>query len=261
MTIDRDLFSLVGKIAIVTGAGGRPNGIGETYANSLAVFGASVVLADINGHGAESAAERIRARGGKAIGVPVDITNPDSVRSLIDHACESFGGVDILVNNAALMLEALRGPAFSIDLDSWNRILSVNLTGALLCSQAVVPLMSDRGGGCIVNQISSGAYPAISVYGISKLALAGLTTTLAQELGRRNITVNAIAPGITDSGAGLTLREKPSRYSEILAETCALRPRGVPDELAGALLYLVSEAGRWTTGQVLHVDGGAVLRH
>jgi NAD(P)-dependent dehydrogenase (short-subunit alcohol dehydrogenase family) len=260
MTISKDLFSLAGKVAIVTGVGGRPGGIGEAYASALGVFGATVVAADINAEGAEGAAERLRAMGIQAIGVRVDISDPDSVAGMVAHAKEKLGGVDIIVNNAALMLEALSVRPTTISVADWNRIFSVNLTGALLCSQAVIPIMRERGWGRIVNQLSSGAFPAQGVYGITKLALMGLTTALAQEIGRSNITVNAIAPGITDSGAGLTLRANPSRYFEILSETCALRVRGKPDELTGALLYLCSEAGSWTTGQVLHVDGGVVLR-
>jgi NAD(P)-dependent dehydrogenase (short-subunit alcohol dehydrogenase family) len=260
MTVTRELFSLAGKVAIVTGAGGRPGGIGEAYAGALAVFGAAVVLADVNAEGAEAAAERVRGLGGQALGVAVDVADPASVAAMTAKTIEAFGGVDILVNNAGLMLEAMTGPTSTIGAEAWNRVLAVNLTGPLLCAQAVIPSMRERGGGRIVNQISSGAYPAQSVYGISKLALVGLTTTLATELGRSKITVNAIAPGVTDSGAGLTLRANPSRYSQILAETCPLSFRGQPDELAGALLYLCSEAGAWTTGQVLHVDGGAVMR-
>ena len=259
MTDAQTLFNLNGKVAIVTGAGGRANGIGEAYANALAAFGAAVVTADIVTDGALRAAAEIKAKGGAAIGVGVDIADRVSVAALVHRTQQVFGGVDILVNNAALMIEALGAPASTIDIDSWNKIMSVNVTGALLCAQAVAPLMRERGGGRIVNQISSGAYPALSVYGVSKLALAGLTTTLAQELGRANITVNAIAPGITDSGAGLTMRTKPSRYSQRLEETCALRARGLPNELTGALLFLCSDAGAWTTGQVLHVDGGAVM--
>jgi NAD(P)-dependent dehydrogenase (short-subunit alcohol dehydrogenase family) len=260
MTVSKDLFSLAGKAAIVTGAGGRPGGIGEAYAGALGVFGASVVTADINAEGAEAAAGRLRELGIEAIGVAVDITNPASVAAMVERAVQAFGAVDILVNNAALMLEVLRLRTSTITLEDWNRIISVNLSGALLCSQAVIPSMRERGWGRIVNQLSSGAFPAQGVYGITKLALAGLTTALASELGRSNITVNAIAPGITDSGAGLTLRENPTRYFEILQETVPLRVRGQPDELTGALLYLCSEAGSWTTGQILHVDGGTVLR-
>jgi NAD(P)-dependent dehydrogenase (short-subunit alcohol dehydrogenase family) len=260
MTISKDLFSLQGKVAIVTGAGGRPDGIGQAYASGLAAFGAAVVVADIAADGAARAAERIQAEGGRALGVRVDIADPDSVKAMVDQAKAAFGGVDILVNNAALMVDAPRFGASTIDLESWNRIMAVNVTGALLCAQAAAPLMRERGGGRIVNQLSSGAYPALSVYGISKLGLAGVTTTLAQELGRSNITVNAIAPGVTDSGAGLSMRDPPSAYLKMITETCALRPRGVPDELVGALLLLCSSAGDWITGQVLHVDGGVVLQ-
>jgi NAD(P)-dependent dehydrogenase (short-subunit alcohol dehydrogenase family) len=260
VTVSKDLFSLAGRTAIVTGAGGRPDGIGEAYAKALAVFGASVVVADINAAGAEAAAERVRALGAKAIGVAVDISDKASVANMVARATEAFGGVDILVNNAALMLETLTHRTMTVELEDWNRIVAVNLTGALLCSQAVAPIMRERGWGRIVNQLSSGAFPAQGVYGITKLALMGLTTALATELGRSNITVNGIAPGITDSGAGLTIRANPTRYFEILSETVPLRVRGAPDELTGALLYLCSEAGSWTTGQILHVDGGTVLR-
>jgi NAD(P)-dependent dehydrogenase (short-subunit alcohol dehydrogenase family) len=260
MTISKDLFSLAGKVAIVTGAGGRPGGIGEAYAGALGVFGAAVVAADINAEGAEAAAQRLRVQGVNAIGVGVDIADPASVAAMVEQAKEAFGGVDILVNNAGLMLETFSVRLSTASLDDWNRIMAVNVTGALLCAQSVIPLMRERGWGRIVNQLSSGAFPAQSVYGISKLALMGVTTALAQEVGRSNITVNAIAPGITDSGAGLTIRANPTRYFEIMSETCALRIRGEPDELTGALLYLCSDAGSWTTGQVLHVDGGIVIR-
>jgi NAD(P)-dependent dehydrogenase (short-subunit alcohol dehydrogenase family) len=260
MTISKDLFSLAGKVAIVTGAGGRPGGIGEAYAGALGVFGAAVVAADINAEGAQAAAERLRAQGVEAVGVGVDISDPQSVAAMVAQAKAAFGGVDILVNNAGLMLETFNVRLSTASLEDWNRIMAVNVTGALLCAQAVIPTMRERGWGRIVNQLSSGAFPAQSVYGISKLALMGVTTALAQEVGRSNITVNAIAPGITDSGAGLTIRANPTRYFEIMSETCALRIRGEPDELTGALLYLCSEAGSWTTGQVLHVDGGIVIR-
>ncbi len=260
INISTDLFSVAGKVAVITGAGGRPGGIGEAYASALSVFGASVVLADLNLEGAQAAAERINAAGGSAVAAHVDISNPDSVAAMMKEAEKAFGGVDILVNNAALMIEDdARVLTSTVSLDTWNRMLAINLTGALLCSQAAAPLMRARGGGRIVNQASVGAFPATSVYGITKLALVGLTKTLAQELGPDCITVNAIAPGITDSGAGLTLRDNPGRWSKIWSQTASLRAIGLPKELAGALLYLCSSAGDWVSGQTLHVDGGVVL--
>lgn len=260
MSFSLDQFRLDGKIAIVTGAGGRGNSIGRAYALGLAAAGAAVAVTDINGEGAQRVADEITAAGGQAIAVAVDITDQASVAAMAKTVTQQFGGIDILVNNAALMAELGSLPAAEISLDEWNRIFSVNLTGALLCSQAVIPAMRARGGGRIVNQVSGGAYPAVSIYGISKLALVGLTTTLARQLGRENIAVNAIAPGNVTSDAGRLLTPDDSPFIKYLEMNVAMRVRGAPDELVGSLLLLCSQAGAWITGQVLHVDGGWVLR-
>src|SRR5690349_9444389 len=260
MTFSTDQFQLNGKVAVVTGAGGRGNSIGRAYALGLAKAGAAVTVADLNNEGAKAVADEIVAAGGRAIAVGADITKPDSVAKMARATVDAFGGVDILVNNAALMAELGYLPAVDIPLDQWNRIMDVNVTGALNCVQAIVPLMRQRGGGKIVNQVSGGAFPAQSVYGISKLALVGLTTTLARQLGREKINVNAIAPGNTMSDAGKLLTPDDSPFVKLLEATVAMRVRGQPDELVGALLLLCSAAGDWITGQVLHVDGGWVLR-
>lgn len=260
MPFKLDDFSLAGKVAIVTGAGGRGNSIGRAYAFGLANAGASVVVADLNGDGARKVADEIAATGARAIAVQVDIADRPSVDAMAKAAIDAFGGVDILVNNAAMMAELNFEPASQISLDAWNRILAVNLTGALNCSQAVIASMQERGGGRIVNAISGGAYPAQSVYGISKIALHGLTTTLATELGKQNITVNGIAPGNTmsDAGKGLTPKDGPFRTK--MDMNVVMRVEGEPDELVGALIMLVSKAGSWITGQVINVDGGWILR-
>lgn len=260
MSFSIDQFRLDGKVAIVTGAGGRGNSIGRAYATGLAAAGAAVVVADLNGEGAKAVADEIVAAGGRAIAVTVDITQPDSVAAMVAATTGAFGGVDILVNNAALMAELGSLQASDVGLDDWNRIFNVNLTGALICSQAVIPAMRARGGGRIVNQVSGGAFPAISIYGISKLALVGLTTTLARQLGREGIAVNAIAPGNTTSDAGKLLTPDDSPFIKFLEMNVAMRVRGAPDELVGTLLLLCSQAGAWITGQVIHVDGGWVLR-
>ena len=260
MTFSIEQFRLDGKVAIVTGAGGRGNSIGRAYALGLGKAGASVVVADIKTEGAQSVCDEIVSAGGKAIAVGVDITKPDSVSNMAKVSTEAFGGVDILVNNAALMAELGHLAAIDIPLDQWNRILEVNLTGALICAQSIVPLMRKRGGGKIINQVSGGAFPAQSVYGVGKLALVGLTTTLARQLGREKINVNAIAPGNTMSDAGKVLTPDDSPFIKLLEATVAMRVRGQPDELVGTLLLLCSPAGDWITGQVLHVDGGWVLR-
>ena len=260
MTFSVEQFRLAGKVALVTGAGGRGNSIGRAYALGLAAAGAAVVVADLNAEGANAVAQEITATGGKAIAVGVDITKPDSVARMAKGAVDTFGGVDILVNNAALMAELGYLPAVDIPIEQWNRIMDVNVTGALNCVQAIVPLMRARGGGKIVNQVSGGAFPAQSIYGVSKLALVGLTTTLARQLGREKINVNAIAPGNTMSDAGKLLTPDDSPFVKMLEATVAMRVRGQPDELVGTLLLLCSSAGDWITGQVLHVDGGWVLR-
>jgi NAD(P)-dependent dehydrogenase (short-subunit alcohol dehydrogenase family) len=260
MGFSLDQFRLDGKVAIVTGAGARENSIGEAYAQGLAAAGAAVVVGDLDKSGAERVAERLRDNGHQAIGVSVDITIPGSAAEMAKVAKAKFGGVDILVNNAALMVEIERGKTIDLSLEAWNRVLAVNLTGALNCCKAVVPLMRERGGGKIVNQVSGGAFPPTSVYGISKLALVGLTATLARELGPDKINVNAIAPGMTDSSAGMTLTPEGSAFRNMLNSICALRAQGSTTELVGALCLLCSRAGDWISGQVLHVDGGWIIR-
>jgi NAD(P)-dependent dehydrogenase (short-subunit alcohol dehydrogenase family) len=260
MSFSIEQIRMDGKVAVVTGAGGRGNSIGRAYALGLAKAGASVVVADLNADGAAQVAAEIEVAGGKAIAVAVDITKPVSVATMAKAAVDAFGGVDILVNNAALMAELGQLSAVDVPIEKWNQIMDVNVTGALNCVQAIVPLMRKRGGGKIINQTSGGAYPAVSLYGVSKLALVGLTTTLARQLGREKINVNAIAPGNTMSEAGKMLTPDDSPFVKFLEMSVAMRVRGQPDELVGALLLLCSSAGDWITGQVLHVDGGWVLR-
>ncbi len=260
MTFTLDQFRLDGKVAIVTGAGGRGNSIGRAYALGLAAAGAAVVVADLNGEGAQAVADEIVASGGRAVAVQVDVADEASALAMATAASGAFGGVDILINNAALMVDISYDNIEAVSLDAWNRAFAVNLNGALLCARAVIPSMRARGGGRIINQTSGGAFPAIGLYGISKLALVGLTTTLAKQLGKDNITSNAIAPGNVTSDAGKMLVPDDSPFIQFLQMSCALRPRGEPDELVGTALLLCSDAGRWITGQTIHVDGGWVLR-
>ncbi|MCX7863631.1 MAG: SDR family oxidoreductase [Novosphingobium sp.] len=260
MAFTLDQFRLDGKVAIVTGAGGRGNSIGRAYAHGLANAGAAVVVADLNENGAQAVADEIAAAGGKAIAVHVDVSNEASTLAMAQAASQAFGGIDILVNNAALMVDISYDDAETISLEDWNRAFAVNLNGALLCSRAVIPSMRKRGGGRIVNQTSGGAFPAIGLYGITKLALVGLTTTLAKQFGKDNITCNAIAPGNVTSDAGKMLVPDDSPFIQFLQMTCATRPRGAPDELVGTLLLLCSPAGQWITGQTIHVDGGWIMR-
>jgi len=248
-------FRIDGKVAVVTGA--ATGGIGEAYAIALADAGASVVCADIDGERAEAVASKI---GNGAIAVRTDISDPESVGTMVAATTDAFGGIDILVNNAALMEQIVGEQFTTIGLERWNQILSINLTGALLCTQAVAPSMQERGGGAIVNQSSGGAWAQPGIYSLTKLAIVALTQGLATELGPRNIRVNAIAPGFTTSDAGRRLVPDDSPFRQMLNQAAPLRPFGSPDDLCGALLLLVSDAGSWITGQTLNVDGGWVMR-
>jgi len=260
MAFSLEQFRLDGKVAVVTGAGGRGNSIGRAYALGLAGAGAAVVVADLNGEGAQAVADEIVAAGGKAVGVQVDVADEASTLAMGKAAVDAFGGVDILVNNAALMVDISYDNCETVSLEAWNKAFAVNLNGALLCARAVIGSMRSRGGGRIVNQVSGGAFPATGLYGISKLALVGLTTTLAKQFGKDNITCNAIAPGNVTSDAGKLLVPDDSPFIQFLQMTCATKPRGAPDELVGALMLLCSPAGEWITGQTIHVDGGWVMR-
>ncbi len=260
MAFTLDQFGLDGKVAIITGAGGRGNSIGRAYALGFANAGASVIVADLNGEGAKAVADEIVAAGGKAVAVQVDVADEASTLAMGKAAVDAFGGVDILVNNAALMVDVSYDNAESVSMEAWNRAFAVNVNGALLCARAVLPSMRARGGGRILNQTSGGAFPATGLYGITKLALVGLTTSLAKQFGKEGITCNAIAPGNVKSDAGKLLVPDDSPFIKFLEMTCAIHPRGEPDELVGAAILLCSDAGSWITGQVIHIDGGWVMR-
>ncbi len=252
------MWDLTGKVAIVTGT--APGGIGETYAQHLANAGAAVVCADINGDGAQAVAKSIVDVGGKAVGIQVDIVSDDSVKAMVDLAVSEFGGVDILVNNAALMAQLVMSSAMDYTRELWDLAFAVNVTGSWNCARVVAPIMAARGGGRIINQASSGAFPAESVYGITKLAVIGLTTTLARELGPMKIAVNCIAPGATASTAGTMLTPRGSPYREFVEQAACLHGVGEREELCGALMLFAAPAGSWITGQVINVDGGVIRR-
>ena len=253
-------FRLDGKVAIVTGASGRGKSIGRAYAVALASAGAAVVVADLNGEGAQGVADEIAAAGGTALAVQVDITDTASVAAMADRAKAAFGGIDILVNNAALMVEIVDEPLIQTDRARFDKGMAVNVWGALNCAQVLAPFLAERGGGAIVNQVSAGAYPAQTFYGVTKIGLHGVTTALATELGRQGIRVNAIGPGMTKTDAGLALTPDYSPLVQYVEARTPIQGCDTPDALCGALLLLVSEAGRWITGQVINIDGGWVMR-
>jgi 3-oxoacyl-[acyl-carrier protein] reductase len=240
------------KVAIVTGAG---QGIGEVYAKALAAEGARVVVAELN----EAQGRRVAAEIGSAARfVHVDVASPESTRAMAAATLEAFGGIDFLVNNAAIYHGMQIAPLIAVDWDYYKRFMDVNMHGALLCVRACYEAMAHRGGGAIVNQSSTAAWMAIGYYGIAKLALNGLTQSLARELGPHNIRVNAIAPGPTDTEATRSIVPEPI-LKQLLAQM-PLSRIGTPADLVGTCLFLLSDASAWMTGQVLNVDGGQIMR-
>ena len=252
-----NLFDLSGKVAIITGGAG---GIGTIYARGLCEAGASVVLADVDAGAAEAAADELVAAGHDATGTTVDVRSAESAAAMSQAAVDAFGGVDILINNAAIMTDLPPFGLADMPAAEWDRVMNVNLRGPLLCTQAVVPQMTARGGGRIVNGLSSGGFMPGGVYGVSKFALHGLTLNLAAELGGRNINVNAIAPGLVANESGYASLPKDSPFRDAIAAQIPGKPSGPPQDLVGTLLLLCAQAGDWITGQTILVDGGWNLR-
>jgi NAD(P)-dependent dehydrogenase (short-subunit alcohol dehydrogenase family) len=243
------------KVAIVTGAG---QGIGEAYAKGLAAEGASVVVADVNEAQGARVAGEIERTGGTARFVGVDVASPESTKAMADATIAAYGGIDYLVNNAAIYQGMQVAPLIAVDWDYYKRFMDVNMNGALLCVRACFESMVARGGGAIVNQSSTAAWMGIGYYGIAKLALNGITQSLARELGGFKIRVNAIAPGPTDTEATRTIVPEPI-LKQILAQM-PLGRVGTPGDLVGTCLFLLSDASAWLTGQVVNVDGGQIMR-
>jgi NAD(P)-dependent dehydrogenase (short-subunit alcohol dehydrogenase family) len=249
-------LDLSDRAAIVTGGAG---GFGRAYSRALAQAGARVALADIDAQSVHSAAGELAAEGLQCIGLELDVTSEQSVTAMVDSAAEYLGGVDILVNNAALMSEIpFAQPLSELSTEIWERVLRVNLTGPFLCAKAVVPHMKQRGGGKIINQSSGGAFGPSGIYGVSKLGLVSLTVSLARELAPYRINVNAIAPGFVRTEAGL--RSASPELEASIKQMVPLKGWGETDDVTGALLYLASSASDWVTGQTFNIDGGWVMR-
>ncbi|HLI26099.1 MAG TPA: SDR family oxidoreductase [Chloroflexota bacterium] len=249
---------LAGRVAIVTGGG---KGIGAVYTAGLAREGARVVAADIDGAAAEAQVARLRAEGADALAVQVDTGDAASVEAMVRATVERFGGLDILVNNAALYTALLpKRPFWELDEASWDRVLRVNVTGLWLCARAALPHLRASGRGRIINIASAtvmAGTPGFLHYVASKGAVIALTRAMAREVGDFNITVNAIAPGLTASETGKAVQSQ-EELERPLAQRCLKRVQ-VPEDLVGAVIYLASDDAAFVTGQTLVVDGGAVF--
>ncbi|MCU1431762.1 MAG: short-chain dehydrogenase [Actinotalea sp.] len=247
---------LEGRTAVVTGGG---VGIGRAYVQALAAEGARVVVADIKGDAAVAMAEEIVTAGGRAVGVAFDQSDPASVDAMVASAESQLGPVDILVNNASLFSTLERKDALTITPTEWARVIDVSLNGAFYCCLAAMPGMAERGYGKVVNIASSSIVNAknqLAHYVAAKSGVIGLTRALAREYGQAGITVNAVSPGATDSGAS-------TATPEYLQSKVALRsiPRvQTPADLVGPVVFLCSPASDFITGQNLIVDGGGFFQ-
>lgn len=253
----KGLFDLTGKVAVVTGGAG---GIGEVYAEALCGVGASVVIADINLQAAQRTVDVLTGKGFHAIALHLDVTSAESAAQMASATIAAFGGIDILINNAAVMTDLPPYGLSNMPIPDWDRVLNVNLRGPLVCTQAVIESMTQRGGGRIVNGLSAGAFMPGGIYGVSKYALHGLTCNLATELGSRGINVNAIAPGLVDNDSAYVSLPKDSPVRELLGAQIPGKTSGPPADLVGTMLLLCSPAGDWINGQTISVDGGWIMR-
>lgn len=248
---------LADKVAVVTGGA---SGIGAQTAVVLAREGAAVVVADINLEGALQQAEALRAQGARAVGVYVDLGDEHALRGMLSSAVSTFGGLDVLVNNAANthLSSTSDGPIETMDFAVWDELMRVNLRGTAMAIQQAIPLLRSRGGGAIVN-VSSGAArlgaESYTAYGVGKAAIIALTQYTATQHGKEGIRCNAIAPGLVVTPAtGSDFAE--GRWGQMMLRH-HLTPRlGTPDDMANAILWLACEESGFVTGQCINVDGG-----
>lgn len=241
------------RTAIVTGAGG---GIGEAYARALHAEGANVVIAELNPEAGSAVAADL---GERALFVSTDVGDPASTDAMATAAMDAFGRIDHLVNNAAIFGDMELAGLTTVDYEYLDRFMKVNLLGALHCTRSVLRPMTKGGGGSIVNQSSTAAWMGISgFYGLAKAGLNFLTTSLAHELAGRNIRINAIAPGPTDTAA--MNKQVPRDFQDPLVQSLAIKRLGTPADHVGPVLFLLSEEAAWMTGHVMAVDGGQITR-
>lgn len=247
-------MSLEGKVALVTGAG---RGIGRAITEELARRGADIVLADrLLDVTEQTAREVAESTGRQTIALPVDVSDLESAKTLVDKAIERFGKVDILVNNAGITRDNL---IMRMDEADWDAVIDINLKGAWNCSKAVIRSMMKQRYGRIINisSVSGLAGQAGQTnYSASKAGLIGFTKALAREVASRQITVNAVAPGFIPTALTVDL---PAELKDAMMKITPLGRMGKPEEIAYAVAFFAADEAGYITGQVLSVDGGMMM--
>ena len=246
--------SLKGRVAIITGAG---QGIGRAFARAFAAAGAVAVIAERNETTAASVSAEIMKAGGQSLAIKTDVADEASIEEMVGLVESNYSRVDILINNAGIFSTLEMRPFDKIPVKEWEEVLRVNLTGPFLCARAVLPAMRRAKWGRIIN-VASGAVrlgrPNYLHYIATKSALAGMSLSMARELGADNITVNAILPGATFT----EIERKtvtPEQKQRIIAMQCIPRAE-TPEDLVGTALFLASDASAFVTGQSINLDGG-----
>ena len=251
-----NLFDLTGKIALVTGAS---RGIGEAIATLLAEQGAHVIVSSRKIDGCQTVADTIIAAGGSAEAFACHVGNMADISTIFGHIKERYGKLDILVNNAAT--NPYFGDILDTDLAAFTKTVDVNVRGYFFMSVEAGRLMRDNGGGAIVNTASINAIqpgPAQGIYSITKAAVVNMTKAFAKECGRHGIRVNALLPGLTKTQFAGALFSNEEIYKAAM-QTIPMKRHAEPNEMAGTVLYLVSDASSYTNGECIVVDGGLTL--
>jgi len=249
-------FNLSGKVAIVTGAS---KGIGESIARGLAEFGAQVMVSSRKQEAVDGVAKNIQAAGGEADAFAAHAGSTADLHALVDKTVARFGGVDIIVNNAAA--NPFFGPVVMADEGIFDKIMAVNVKGPLELAKKAFPIMAERGGGSVINISSIGGIspePMLGIYSVSKAALISLTKVLAAEWGAVKIRVNAICPGLVQTKFSKALWETESNLEKFTAQL-PLQRMAQPEEIAPLALFLASDASSYCTGGVYVADGGHTI--
>jgi 3-oxoacyl-[acyl-carrier protein] reductase len=246
---------LDGRVAVVTGGGG---GLAEGICARLTQAGAAVACVDVTDEKAQRVAGPLASGGARAIAVGADVSDRDSVEAMAEEVVGQLGGVDILVNNAAVYP---RRAWTEIEEEEWDRVMAVNLKGYFLCARAVYPHMKERGGGSIVNVASITFFIGWTLlldYVASKGGIVGFTRTLAREVGPDGIKVNAIAPGAFPTDAE-KIHPDQEGYNRWVLEQQSIKRRGTPDDVGNLVTFLASDAASFISGQTIGIDGGWMM--